>query len=751
MAETAKSNTPSVWRYVRAHWAYFAVVAVYFILVVVISASDPFVVQAMRLLAFDGYQRLSPRAFDPNSPIRVVDIDDKSLEAVGQWPWSRTTMAALTDKLREAGAAVVAYDVMFAEADRTSFEQIEPNLPADAREDLAERLKDYPTNDARFAVAIGRMKTVLGVTLTGTAPHSSLPAKAGFAIAGDDPKPFLYGYPRVVDSLPSLEAPAAGLGATNWVPSRDDVVRRIPLMYRLNNQIVPALAAEALRVAQDASTFVLKASNANGETSFGNPSGLNHVRIGQFEIPTDADGGIWLHFRETRPDAFIPAWKVLQGKLGPDDVAGRIVLVGTSAAGLVDLRATPLNEAVPGVEIHAQVLEHILSNEFLTRPDYAAPLEMFLVLVIGITLAGFLPRMSAQWAAIAGGGIVLFFLIGGFLAFRTMGLLFDPAYPSGVIILLSGGGAFYTFRMAERQRHEMQRMFGQYVAPSIVEDLAEHPEKLVLGGEVRELTLIFSDVRSFTTISEGLSAHELTAFLNGLLTPMTDTILEHSGTIDKYMGDGIMAFWNAPVDDTLHPRHACEAALAMQTKLRELNVQWERDARAAGKNHKQVRMGIGLNTGPCCVGNLGSTMRFDYSAIGDAVNLTSRLESMTKHYGLPAIVADHTRDRVDGGIDFLEVDMIRVKGRSGASGIYTFTDMLDVPMGRRDALADAHGAFLDAYRRGNWSAAQAALAKCRALGIESLKTMYDLFSHRIDDLKSQPPADWDGVYTAQEK
>jgi adenylate cyclase len=750
MPQDATTNTPSLSRLIMARWGYYACVSLYFIVVIVIAVSDPFIVQAVRLLAFDGYQRLSPREYDPALPIRVVDIDDHSLEVVGQWPWSRTTIATLTDKLREAGAAVVVFDIMFAEPDRISFEQIARDLPDEARADLTERLKDWPTNDARFATAIARMKTVLGLTLNQNGPRTSIPAKAGFATAGDDPRPFLYAYPRAVDNLPIFDAAAAGLGATNWIPSRDDVVRRIPLMYRLGDQIVPALAAEALRVAQGASTFVLKASNASGETSFGNPSGLNHVRIGQFEVPTDADGGIWLHFRETRPDTFVPAWKVLQNKLGADDVAGRIVLVGTSAAGLVDLRATPLNEAAPGVEIHAQVLEHILANEFLTRPDYAAPLEIFLVLVIGIALALYLPRMAAHWAAIAGGGIVLFFLLGGWLAFRTLGLLFDPAYPSAVIILLSGGGALYTFQMAERQRHEMQRMFGQYVAPAIVEDLAAHPEKLVLGGEVRELTLIFSDVRNFTTISEGLSAHDLTAFLNGLLTPMTDLILEHSGTIDKYMGDGIMGFWNAPLDDPDHPRHACEAALAMQRRLVELNREWESEAARTGKPYKQVRMGIGLNTGPCCVGNLGSTMRFDYSAIGDAVNLTSRLESMTKYYGLPAIVTDATHDRVDG-LDFLEVDMIRVKGRSGASRIYTFLDMLDVDRARYAALNAAHGAFLEAYRRGDWAAAEAALAKCRALDFPTLKTMYELFAHRVQDLQSQPPANWDGVYTAQEK
>jgi adenylate cyclase len=752
MPSNVKKSEKTLWQYIAARWGYFSAVAVYFLLVIVIATSNVFAVQAVRLLAFDGYQRLSPRDYDPNTPVRIVDIDDRSLELYGQWPWSRTTIAALTDRLREAGAAVVVFDIMFAEPDRTSFEQVMKNLPEETREGLTERLVGLPTNDAQLAVAIARMKTVLGVTLTPTGSRASIPQKAGFAQAGDDPKPFLFGFARVVANLPILDEAAAGLGATNWVPSRDGVVRRIPLMYRLNNQYVPALAAEALRVAQGASTYILKASNASGETSFGNPSGLNHVRIGQFEVPTDADGGIWLHFRKTQPQSFVPAWKVLQGKLGPDDVAGRIILVGTSAAGLKDLRATPLDEDVPGVEVHAQALEHIFSNEFLTRPDYAAPLEIFLVLLIGSVLAFYLPRMSAQWAAIAGLSIVLFFLLGGWLAFYWMGLLFDPAYPSLTILFLSAGGALYTFRMAERQRAEVQRMFGQYVAPAIVEDLAEHPEKLVLGGEVRELTLIFSDVRNFTTISEGLSAHELTSFLNGLLTPMTNIILEYSGTIDKYMGDGIMAFWNAPLDDPVHPRHACEAALAMQVKLRELNRDWAKEAQRAGKPYKEVRMGIGLNTGPACVGNLGSTLRFDYSALGDAVNLTSRLESMTKYYGLPAIVTEDTASRAES-IPFLEVDLMRVKGRTGATRIYTFLDMLDIEKSRYPALIAAQTAFLDAYRNGNWPAAQAALDKCLALGFATLKPMYDLFAHRVADLKSQPAiaAHWDGVYTAQEK
>ena len=463
-----KKAEQNLWRYVYAHWGYFAVVFVYFVVVIAVASWDPVAIQRLRFLAFDEYQQFFPRDYDPNTPVRIVDIDDASLKIVGQWPWSRTVMAQLNDRLAAAGAAVVAYDIMFSEPDRMSFEQIAPSLPDEAREDLTARLQDWPTNDARFAASIARAHVVLGITLSGDGPNRSIPAKAGYATAGDDPKPFLWGYPTVVDSLAPFNQAAAGLGADNWIPSVDGVVRRIPLMFRLNDQIVPALAPEALRVAQGASTYVLKASNASGETSFGNPSGLNHIRIGQFEVPTDADGAIWLHFRESNPRAFIPAWKVLQGKVSPDEINGRIILVGTSAAGLKDLRATPLDADIPGVEVHAADAGAHFSGEFLTRPDYAGALEMLLLLAVGIALAFFLPRGARNGPPSRAAGSCCSSWSADCCVSRR-GPAVRSVYPSPRSFFCLRRRRVFHFRMAEHQRAEVQRMFGQYVAPAVVE------------------------------------------------------------------------------------------------------------------------------------------------------------------------------------------------------------------------------------------------------------------------------------------
>lgn len=739
-------------KYFRARRVYFLGVLVYLAFVAVLAAANPFALQAARLISFDSYQRIAPRNYNPDLPVRVVDIDDRSLQTLGQWPWPRTLMAELLDKLRESGAAVVALDMVFAEPDRTSTEQIVKHLPPALAAALREKEKDWVSNDATFARAIGASKAVLAVTLTNdVAGKKTLSRKAGFALAGDDPKPFLNGFTAATDNLPVLDAAAAGLGSDNWVPDRDQVIRRLPLMFRVNDVIVPSLAAEALRAAQGASTYVLKSSNASGETSYGRATGLNHIRIGQFEVPTDGDGGIWLRFRPSRPDTFLPAWRVLQGKFNPDEIRGRIVFVGTSAPGLVDLRATPLDEAVAGVEVHAQMAEHILSGDSLTRPDYAGALELFLLLFTAFVLALRLPRMPAIMAALAGISVILLFFAGGWTAYRYAGLLFDPVLPSVAIFVLIAGATLYSYRLAERKRAEVQSAFGRYVSPAVVRELVANPEKLTLGGEVRELTLMFCDVRNFTTISEGLTAAELTRLLNDILTPLTEFILKSGGTVDKYMGDGTMAFWNAPLETRDHPRAALETAVSICKKMPELNADWEKRAQEGGRAHKRVNIGIGINTGSCCVGNLGSLQRFDYSAIGDEVNLTSRFEGLTKHYGVPTIVGESTIKRAPG-FETLEIDAVRVKGRSGASRIYTLASSINFADGQFTALSASHGELIAAYREGVWLTAETALSKCLEFRVSGLSTLYRIYSERIASLKRLPLAkNWDGVYTAVEK
>lgn len=730
---------------------YITTIALFLIGAILLRISDPFPVKALRFIAFDAYQKIAPAKYDPSLPVRIVDIDEASLKRYGQWPWPRTVMAQLRDKLAADGAAAVAFDVMFAEPDRTSLDRIAAALPKRAADALTAAAGPLQSNDAIFAQSVARAPTVLAVTLNHAQSAPGLKSKAGFAIAGDDPRPFLQTFSGAVDNLPELDAGAQGLGSVNWIPDRDEVVRRVPLMFAKDGEIIPSLAAEALRVAQGASTFVLKASNASGETAFGQVTGLNHVRIGQFEVPTDPDGAVWLKYRPSHPEAYIPAWRVISGEVNPDDVAGRIIFVGTSAAGLIDLRATPLAQGVPGVEVHAQILEHILTGKFLTRPDYALPIELAIFAILGIGIATLLLKTSAIVAAPISLAIIAALPVGGWLAFVKAGLLFDPLYPAFCLFLIVAGGTAYLYRRTEQQRAEVRRAFGQYVSPTVVQELIAHPEKLVLGGEERELTILFCDVRSFTTISEGLTAIELTRFINELLTPLTDIILASGGTVDKYMGDAIMAFWNAPLDDADHARHACETALSIAAAMAPLNDLWRAEAASLNRPFKEVRIGIGVNTGICCVGNLGSTQRFDYSAIGDEVNVSSRLEGLSKFYGVTTIVSEATALKCPD-IVYLELDLVQVKGRTKPSRLYTMVETLDCSADLHGELLADHAAMLAKYRSRDWDGAEAAISTCRAKGIAALETLYNLLEGRIAEYRlTPPPGDWDGAFVATEK
>jgi adenylate cyclase len=713
---------------------------------------DPFPIQALRLIAFDSYQRLSPQRYRPALPVRIVDIDEASLARLGQWPWPRTVMRDLLDRLGAAGAAVVAFDVQFAEADRASLEQIVRRLPQEEAGRLADIIIGRETYDEQFAAALERTPSVLATALAqGDGNEFRMPRKAGFAVAGDDPRPFIPNFGGGAGNLPIFEEAAAGIGSINWIPDRDQVLRRVALLYRVGDVFVPSLFAEALRVAQDASTYVLKSSNASGETAFGERSGLNHIRIGDLEIPTDPDGAIWIKYRPTAPERFLSAQDVLAGNVPNEEIAGRIILIGSSAPGLLDLRATPLDAAVPGVEIIAQALEHVISGRTLTRPDYALGLEQFVIVLFGLLIALVLAKVSARAAGLMGTFAVMSVTVGGWLAYDHLGLLLDSLYPALSLLVLLVAATFYVYRQVERQRGEVRRAFSRYVAPAVVDELIANPDKLELGGEVRELTLLFCDVRNFTSISERLTAAELTRFINELLTPLSDSILRNRGTIDKYMGDAIMAFWNAPLAIADHAGHACRTAIDMAERMQDLNRRWREEAEAAGRTHREVRIGIGINTGNCCVGNLGSVQRFDYSAIGDEVNVASRFEGLAKLYKLTAIVGERTV-REAHGLPALELDLVRVSGREKPTAIYTLCPLLDGDAERVAELQTVHGEFLAAYRQGCWDAAEAAIARCRGMGVASLESYYALFLSRIAAYRAVPPPDdWGGVFTALEK
>lgn len=344
---------------VRATGFYALLVGTVIAGALLIRHADPFAIQGLRLIGFDTYQRLAPREYDPSVPVRIVDIDERSLAMLGQWPWPRTVMRDLVDRLREQGAAAVAFDVQFSEPDRTSLEEVMRRLPQDQAARIQPIIAGQQTNDEVFAAALKQVPSILAIALAGGEGSFGTKMKAGFSFAGDDPRPFIPPFTTGAGNLKLFEDAATGIGSINWRPDRDQVLRRVGLVYRVGDQFVPALFAEALRVAQGASSFLLKASNASGETAFGQTTGLNHIRVGSLEIPTDPDGGIWLKFRPSKPDSYIPVWKLLAGEIPRDEIEGRIMLVGTSAPGLLDLRATPLDSSIAGVEIIAQSIEHV--------------------------------------------------------------------------------------------------------------------------------------------------------------------------------------------------------------------------------------------------------------------------------------------------------------------------------------------------------------------------------------------------------
>ncbi|MBC8021031.1 MAG: adenylate/guanylate cyclase domain-containing protein [Methyloceanibacter sp.] len=713
---------------------------------------DPSPVARLRSLVFDAYQRLSPRVFDPSLPVRVVDIDEDSLKAIGQWPWPRTVLADLVDKLAAGGAVAIGFDIVFPEPDRMSPANTLRFWPkSEAIQGLREEIEKLPSNDHVFAEAIGKAPVVLGFI---AAPQgTSIPeTKAGFAHGGDDPKLFAPYYPGAAASLKELQDQAQGSGSLNWIPEHDQIVRRLPMAIRVGETLYPSFAADVLRLAQGASTYVVKSSGASGEKAFGEKTGIAKIRIGDFEVPTEANGQMWLRFTPETKERYLPAWKVLNGEIGAGDIEGRILIIGTSAAGLLDLRATPLEASVPGVSLHAQAIEQILQGAFLQRPDFATAAELLYILALGALIAFLIYRLGALGSAVLCGAAIVAVIAISWYAFKAFGWLVDPIYPAIALAAIYLVGTIVIFLRTERERNRVRHAFSHYMAPALVERLANDPSRLKLGGETRDMTLLFSDVRGFTTISEGLDAEELTRFLNSLFTPLSNIILEEQGTIDKFMGDAVMAFWNAPLDDNAHPSHACNAALRMMGEMERLNALWKDEAEAKSRPFKPVRLGIGLNTGICCVGNLGSETRFDYSVIGDNVNVASRLEGQSKTYDVGTVVGQSTTARAPD-FAFLELDLLKVKGKTEATRVFALLG--DSGLKHSEGfilLAERHGEFLARYRAQDWDTAEALSRECEKLNTSRLDRLYALYRERIAHFRmNPPPPQWDGAAEALSK
>ncbi|MGE3907331.1 MAG: CHASE2 domain-containing protein [Reyranellaceae bacterium] len=717
----------------------------------VVNAANPRFIRQLTSFTFDSMQRLMPRTYDPEIPVRVVDIDDESLRKLGQFPWPRTTMAEIFVRLTNAGAAAIVFDGVLAEPDRTSPAAVAREIPTIAADpELRARLAGLPDNDAVLAEVLAQANVVLGFSPTDVASGREPVRKAGMAFAGDDPRLFLRPWPGAITNLEKLEKATAGVGSITTEFGSDNTIRGVPLFFRIGDKLYPSLVAEAIRVAQGASTYVIKSSNASQETGYGEQTGIVSVKIGQFEPLTDGLGQLLLYDTGPRDERFISVADVMSESFDEKRVEGMILFVGSSAPGLKDLRVTPLDPVAPGVVVHAQLAEQIIGGVYLQRPDLISGAEFVYLLVIGLLMVFLLPRLGAAWS-----GAAAVLLIGGALAlswfaFVQFGWLVDAVYPSGVLLILFISGTMFSYIRSEAERRQVRDAFSLYLAPELVREVAADPSRLRLGGEEREVTVMFTDIRRFTTISESLKPAELTRFLNGFLTPMTDIIQSKRGTIDKYMGDAIMAFWNAPLDDVDHAANACRAALEMRERLGMLNSLWRLER---GEDSPAIEIGIGLNTGPAAVGNFGSDRRMAYSVIGDSVNLSSRLESQTKAYGVDALISEETQKRAPG-FAVVELDLLRVKGKREPARIFALMGDSDR---RQDsgfaALADAQARFLAAYRAGEFGEAAGLLDEAEqvATAFGWQQHYYDVMRARLQRLVSQPPETWDGVFEATEK
>ena len=618
---------------------------------------DPQPLQDLRAASFDIYQQLKPRAA-AEVPVAIVTIDEASLAQQGQWPWPRRTLARLTDRLFEAGAASIAFDILFAEPDRLSPRELAKSLAPSERAALV-ALGD---GDAVFAASMAAGPVALAfASKPGQGP---LPApKAGFVVSGEEVASGLTQLANAILPLPELSAAAAGLGhislSGEQVGSR---VREVPLLLAGGGNLFPALLLEALRLGLGASTYVVQADPRYAGIA-------QSLRVGDVTVPLSENGQFRFYAAPGDSGRFISAGRLLSpAPLSLDErtrLEGAIVLVGVSAAGLQDIRVTPLGEPVPGVAIHAQILEQILAGQFLSRPAWLDGVEVIAIALLSLVLVALAalvgPLVALAAAALAGTAILALC----WYLFAAHGLLVDPVAPLGGALITVFCTTAFWYVVIERERRYIRQAFGRYVSPALLARIEQSPEALKLGGDNREITVLFMDVRDFTALSETLAPQETIRFLNRLHGALSVPVVECDGTLDKFIGDSLMAFWNAPLDVGDHPAKAAEAALRMRDALAELN---RAGALGLGPGH-EVRIGIGVHTGVACVGNVGTLRRLSYSAVGDTVNTAARIESACKDIGTDILVSGETAQRLSS-YGTRPAGKVHLKGKSAAFEVF---------------------------------------------------------------------------------
>ena len=762
--------------------------------------SDPEFVQVLRLKYFDQLQIKYPRVTEGQTYSVIVDIDEKSLREIGQWPWPRTVLADLFNKSRDAGMLVLGLDVLFAEKDRTSPELIAEDVKERSPE-IANLLKTLPSNESLAMEAMKAFPTVIGhsgLDVQGDANRNDIKDTSVKVFLGKNKKPkdWLIKYPGLLANVTEFEQAASGAGTVSVAEEPDGIIRRVPLISNVAGVVRPTLGLDMIRVAFKGNSIATR-------------TGLNGVEeiiiqtkaIGNASIPTDENGRVWIYYgesdsikKENSRRYYVSAVDIINGKVGKDRLSGKLGILGTSATGLKDIRPTPVEDRMPGVEIHANLIDTVISailyytsnknanavyNQSIKKgmsesealaeknkvkingaPFLKSGANMKFYESLFTILLGFFITLSAlRFGPIVNISLLISIIGAAFYLsvklFLEEKTLFDPTFAGVSTFIIYFGNTFANYLRDANEKKQIRGAFSQYLSPALVEQLADDPDKLVLGGETKKMTFLFCDVRGFTTISESFKSDPqgLTKLINRFLTPLTNEIINVNGTIDKYMGDCIMAFWNAPIDVEGHEKMACDATLRMHKAMKELNDIREEEAKAENKKFLELKIGIGLNTGGCVVGNMGSDQRFDYSVLGDAVNLASRLEGQSKSYGVKTVIGPETNESVKDTYATLQLDMIAVKGKKEAVTIFTLLgDSIFKQSSEFKNLESKHKKILENYFNQKWEECLKEIKTAKTLCNNLMSEYYDIMTLRINEFKENPlPNDWDGVYIATSK
>lgn len=674
----------------------------------------------------------------------IVDIDEKSLEEIGQWPWNRNIMARINDVLFDYyQIKAIGYDIVFAEADIDEGSKLLEKMATGSLRDNPAFIEEYRRvmsslqHDQRFAETLKNRKTIMGFVMDTDTIKGTLPA----AITELDNttlsrlqlnKPTGY-----TANLEILQKSAYGGGFfDNPLLDDDGVFRRVPLLQTYRNGLYESLALALARAAIDSPDIEMVVETGDdGRDLF-----LEWVTIGGLAIPVDHESGVLVpYIGRQKSFEYISATDVLNKKVDKEKLKDKITLFGTSAPGLLDLRTTPLEPASPGVEVHANIIQGILDGRILHQPGYTQGFEFVLIFIIGVGLTFTLPMLSALYSTLIIMSSILILISSNFYAWTAGQLVLPIASPVLLVILLFALQMTYGFFVESRGKRQLAHLFGQYVPPELVEEMSKKMQEINLDGEMREMSVLFSDVRGFTTISESLEPKELTTYINAFLTPITRVIHDNRGTIDKYMGDAVMAFWGAPLADNQHALHALNAAMGIVERMKTLREDF------AEKQWPEIYVGVGINTGIMNVGNKGSEFRVDYTILGDAVNLGSRLEGLTKVYGVDIITSEYTRHAVPE-YEYRELDRVRVKGKDNPVSIFEPLGLLENISKQDSQLLKQFHIGIKHYRAQNWDAAEREIFGLNQL--EPDREIYKIYLDRIRYFRENPPGKlWDGSYT----